>query len=73
MNGKKYLMVMVFVVSLANGYWASLTQGGSGHAQGSPVLLSMISVWACYFAVSWLFAGMRAEKAAPSRRAARSR
>jgi ABC-type transporter Mla maintaining outer membrane lipid asymmetry permease subunit MlaE len=61
MNGKKYLIVLVVLVSLANGYWASLTQGGNGRPEGSPVLLSMLSVWACYFTITWLFTGMRSK------------
>ncbi|GEM_PF-6137054 len=73
MNSKKYLIGTVVALSLANGYWAFLTQAGSGRLEKSPVLLSMLSVWACYFTVTWLFAGMKPGKAVAHRRSPRSR
>jgi hypothetical protein len=61
MNWKKYLLGTVVTLSLANGYWASLTQGVSGKLDGAAVVMSMLSVWACYFTISWLFTGMRSK------------
>lgn len=47
--------------SLANGYWASVTQSANGGGGLSPVLMAMISVWAGYFSLTWLMQGMRSK------------
>jgi hypothetical protein len=60
-NWKKYLLGAVVTLSFANGYWASLTQGAAGKTESAPVVLSMLSVWACYFSISWLFEGMKSK------------
>jgi hypothetical protein len=36
------------------------TNGGQG-ANLAPVLMSVASVWVCYFSLAWLFAGMRSK------------
>jgi hypothetical protein len=61
-NRKKHLRIAAIAASLANGYWAFLTQtnGGQG-ADLAPVLMSVASVWVCYFSLAWLFAGMRSK------------
>jgi hypothetical protein len=59
-NRKKYLRMGAMGVSVANGYWASMTQPTHG-ALWSPALLAMLSVWACYFCVAWLMQGMRSK------------
>ncbi|MDB5050782.1 MAG: hypothetical protein JWO30_3853 [Fibrobacteres bacterium] len=59
-NRKKYLRTVAMGASLANGYWASITQSGHG-ANWSPVVLAMLSVWVCYFSVAWLVEGMRSK------------
>ncbi|HKP96193.1 MAG TPA: hypothetical protein VJ385_10585 [Fibrobacteria bacterium] len=46
--------------SLANGYWASVTQSGHG-MEWPPVILAMLSVWVCYFSLAWLAQGMRSK------------
>jgi hypothetical protein len=59
-NGKKYLRTMAVGASLANGYWASLTQAG-GRGDLMPVALAVASVLAGYFSLTWLFDGMRSK------------
>jgi hypothetical protein len=59
-NGKRNLRLVAIGASLANGYWASLTQSGAG-ASWSPVLMAMVSVWAGYFSLTWLMQGMRSK------------
>jgi hypothetical protein len=58
-KGKKNLRLLAMGVSMANGYWASLTQAGSGLRGATPVLLAMASVWAGYLSLAWLIQGMR--------------
>lgn len=60
-NRKKYLRTVAIGLSLANGCWASLMPSGNGEAAWSPAVLAMLSVWACYFSVTWLFGGMRSK------------
>jgi hypothetical protein len=59
-NRKKFMRTAAMGVSLANGYWASLTQTG-GDANWTPVALAVLSVWVCYFSVAWLLEGMRSK------------
>lgn len=59
-NRKKYLVISAMGISMANGYWASLTQNGSdGNGSLTPVIFAVLSVWVCYFSVTWLLQGMR--------------
>ncbi|MDQ3000546.1 MAG: hypothetical protein M3Y08_04715 [Fibrobacterota bacterium] len=59
-NRKKYLLTAAMGISMANGYWASLTQNGSDtNWTWTPVVLAVLSVWVCYFSVAWLLEGMR--------------
>jgi len=60
-NGKKNLRMLAIGASLANGYWASLTQTGTHGASWSPVLMAMAAVWAGYFSLAWLAQGMRSK------------
>ena len=59
-NRKKYLRTAAMGASLANGYWASVTQSGHG-MEWPPVILAMLSVWVCYFSLAWLAQGMRSK------------
>lgn len=60
-NGKKNLRMLAIGASLANGYWASLTQSANGVTSWSPVLMAMAAVWASYFSLTWLMQGMRSK------------
>ncbi len=60
-NLKKYLRMGAMGVSVANGYWASMTQPAQSTTLWSPALLAMLSVWVCYFCVAWLMQGMRSK------------
>ena len=60
-NRKKYLRMLAMGASLANGYWASVTQTGPGGAGLSPALLAIVSVWVCYFSLGWLVEGMKSK------------
>lgn len=55
---KKHMRTAALVVSLANGCWASLTQGDHG-ALLSPAIPAILSVWVGYFSLSWLIKGIR--------------
>lgn len=60
-SGKRNVRMLAAGVSLANGYWASLAQGGNGAREAAPVLLAVASVWAGYFSLAWLLQGMRSK------------
>ncbi len=61
-NSRKNIRLVAVAASLANGYWAWLTQTNTGHGPAlTPVVMGMVSVWAVYFSLAWLLQGMRSK------------
>jgi hypothetical protein len=59
-NFKRYLRNAAGVASLANGYLA-FQLAEKDHNYWLPVGGAMLSAWACYFSILWLFEGLRSK------------
>jgi hypothetical protein len=61
-NFKKMMRSLAAAVSLLNVLWAFQLQAGSAEKDWAPILSAGLSVWACYFAITWIIGGLRSER-----------
>lgn len=61
-NIKKMVRNLAAALSFLNVLWAFQLQAGSPAKDWAPILSAGLSVWVCYFAITWIIGGLRSER-----------